>query len=102
MSLRSHPAAAGDGDGETVDELLARVRGMVPPALGAAGAAEGFSGWWKAIAAKLETLPTCVSDLSSHPCFAKNALCRELLQSVAATLSEAAAIFRNLTATMPP
>ncbi|KAF0916198.1 hypothetical protein E2562_000790 [Oryza meyeriana var. granulata] len=90
MSLRSHPAAAGDCDGETVDELLARVRGMVPPALGAAGAAEGFPGRWKAIAAKLETLPTCLSDLSSHPCFAKNALCRELLQSVAATLGEAA------------
>uniref|UniRef100_A0A0E0K7Y0 DUF7032 domain-containing protein n=1 Tax=Oryza punctata TaxID=4537 RepID=A0A0E0K7Y0_ORYPU len=90
MSLRKHPAAAGDDEVETVVELLARVRAMVPPALGAAGAAEGFPGRWKAIAAKLEKLPTCLSDLSSHPCFAKNALCRELLQSVAATLAEAA------------
>uniref|UniRef100_A0A0D3FD08 DUF7032 domain-containing protein n=1 Tax=Oryza barthii TaxID=65489 RepID=A0A0D3FD08_9ORYZ len=91
MSLWKHPAAAGDGEVvETVVELLARVRGMVPPALGAAGAAEGFPGRWKAIAAKLEGLPACLSDLSSHPCFAKNALCRELLQSVAATLAEAA------------
>ncbi|KAL5218905.1 hypothetical protein ABZP36_019589 [Zizania latifolia] len=90
MSIQSHPAAAGDGEGETVEELLARVRGMVPPALGAAGAAEGFPGRWKVIAVKLERLPTCLSDLSSHPCFAKNTLCRELLQSVAATLAEAA------------
>ncbi|XP_006649275.1 ARM REPEAT PROTEIN INTERACTING WITH ABF2 [Oryza brachyantha] len=90
MSLRNYPAAAGDEEGETVDELLARVRGMVPPALGAAGAAEGFPGRWKAIASKLEKLPTCLSDLSSHPCFAKNALCRELLQSVAAMLAEVA------------
>ncbi|CAN6290906.1 unnamed protein product [Urochloa humidicola] len=81
MSLR--------GD-ETADELLERVRGMVPAALAAARAAGGFPGRWKAIAAKLESLPACLSDLSSHPCFAKNALCRELLQSVAATLAEAA------------
>ncbi|RLN16242.1 hypothetical protein C2845_PM02G39680 [Panicum miliaceum] len=87
MSLRGDPAAAGD---ETAEELLERVRGMVPPVLAAARAAGGFPGRWKAIAAKLETLPACLSDLSSHPCFAKNALCRELLQSVAATLAEAA------------
>ena len=85
--MRGDPAAAGD---ETAEELLERVRGMVPPALAAAGAAAGFPGRWKAIAAKLEALPACLSDLSSHPCFAKNALCRELLQSVAATLAEAA------------
>ena len=85
--MRGDPAAAGD---ETAEELLERVRGMVPPALAAAGPAAGFPGRWKAIAAKLEALPACLSDLSSHPCFAKNALCRELLQSVAATLAEAA------------
>ncbi|KAL5210311.1 hypothetical protein ABZP36_005934 [Zizania latifolia] len=90
MSLQSHPAAAGDSEGETVEELLARVQGMVSPALGTAGAAEGFPGRWKAIAVKLESLPTSLSDLSSHPFFARNTLCRELLQSVAATLAEAA------------
>uniref|UniRef100_A0A0D9VNP5 DUF7032 domain-containing protein n=1 Tax=Leersia perrieri TaxID=77586 RepID=A0A0D9VNP5_9ORYZ len=92
MSLRSNPAG-DDGGGEvetTVDELLARVRAMVPPAMAAAGAAEGFPGRWKAIAAKMDKLPACLSDLSSHPCFARNTLCRELLQSVAATLAEAA------------
>ncbi|OEL29861.1 hypothetical protein BAE44_0009120 [Dichanthelium oligosanthes] len=89
MSLRGEgdPAAAGD---ETAEELLERVRGMVPQALALARAAGGFPGRWKAIAAKLGALPACLSDLSSHPCFAKNALCRELLQSVAATLAEAA------------
>ncbi|WVZ55172.1 hypothetical protein U9M48_005871 [Paspalum notatum var. saurae] len=84
---RGDPAAAGE---ETAEELLERVRGMVPAALDAAAAAGGFPGRWKAIAAKLEALPARLSDLSSHPCFAKNALCRELLQSVAATLAEAA------------
>jgi hypothetical protein len=56
---------------------------MVPAAVGAATAAAGFPGRWKAIAAKLGTLPARLSDLSSHPCFARNALCRELLHSVA-------------------
>ncbi|CAL4912221.1 unnamed protein product [Urochloa decumbens] len=88
MSQRGNPAA--DHGDETAEELLQRVRGMVPAALAAARSAGGFPGRWKAIAAKLEALPACLSDLSSHPCFAKNALCRELLQSVAATLAEAA------------
>ncbi|KAM0882450.1 hypothetical protein ACQ4PT_032312 [Festuca glaucescens] len=87
MSLRSCPAAAGDA---TAEELLERARGLVPAALDAARAATGFGGRWKAIAARLERVPPCLSDLSSHPCFSKNALCRELLQSVAATLAEAA------------
>ncbi|VAI25331.1 unnamed protein product [Triticum turgidum subsp. durum] len=89
MSVRGDPATAAPGD-ETAEELLARVRGMVPPAVGAATAAEGFPGRWKAIAAKLGTLPARLSDLSSHPRFARNALCRELLHSVAATLADAA------------
>ncbi|KAK3148572.1 hypothetical protein QOZ80_3BG0296710 [Eleusine coracana subsp. coracana] len=75
---------------ETADAMLERVRGMVPAALEAARSAGGFPGRWKAIAAKLERLPSCLSDLSSHPCFARNALCRELLQSVASTVAEAA------------
>ncbi|KAK1653572.1 hypothetical protein QYE76_071377 [Lolium multiflorum] len=94
MSICRNPAAAsaaaGDEGGETAEELLARVSGMVPAAVSAATAAAGFPGRWKAIAAKLRTLPARLSDLSSHPCFARNALCRELLQSVAATLADAA------------
>ena len=90
--MRGNPAAAAAGEegGETAEELLARVSGMVPAALTAATAAAGFPGRWKAIAAKLATLPASLADLSSHPCFARNALCRELLQSVAATLADAA------------
>ncbi|XP_047083199.1 vacuolar protein 8-like [Lolium rigidum] len=94
MSVRGNPAAAsaaaGDEGGETAEELLARVAGMVPAAVDAATTAAGFPGRWKAIAAKLRTLPDRLSDLSSHPCFTRNALCRELLQSVAATLADAA------------
>uniref|UniRef100_A0ACD5WR17 Uncharacterized protein n=1 Tax=Avena sativa TaxID=4498 RepID=A0ACD5WR17_AVESA len=93
MSGRGNPAAAaaaaGDEGEDTAEELLARVTGMVPAAVSAATAAAGFPGRWKAIAAKLGTLPARLSDLSSHPCFARNALCRELLQSVAATLTDA-------------
>ncbi|KAF8698451.1 hypothetical protein HU200_035191 [Digitaria exilis] len=87
MTTSSCPAAAGDA---TTEELLERARGLVTPALAAARAATGFGGRWKAIAARLERVSPCLSDLSSHPCFSKNALCRELLQSVAATLAEAA------------
>ncbi|XP_062201268.1 ARM REPEAT PROTEIN INTERACTING WITH ABF2-like isoform X2 [Phragmites australis] len=87
MSLQSCPAAAGDVRAE---ELLERARVLVPAALAAARAATGFGGRWKAIVARLERVPPCLSDLSSHPCFSKNSLCRELLQSVAATLAEAA------------
>ncbi|CAN6302563.1 unnamed protein product [Urochloa humidicola] len=99
MNLRGDPAAAGD---ETAQELLERVRGMVPAALAAARAAGGFPGRWKAIAAKMEALPACLSDLSSHPCFAKNALCRELLQSVSATLAEAADLAVRCSRGPPP
>lgn len=73
----------------TAEELLERARGLVPAALDAARTAAGFGGRWKAIATRLERVPPCLSDLSSHPCFSKNSLCRELLQSVAATLTEA-------------
>ena len=53
-------------------------------------AATGFGVRWKAIVARLEMVPSCLSDLSSHPCFSKNTFCRELLQSVAAMLADAA------------
>lgn len=90
MSSRGPDPAPPGEEQETAEELLERVRGMVPAAAAAARAAGGFPGRWKAIAAKLDALPACLSDLSSHPCFARNSLCRELLQSVAATLADAA------------
>jgi hypothetical protein len=41
------------------------------------------------IISKLERIPSCLSDLSSHPFFSKNALCKEQLQAVSKTLNEA-------------
>lgn len=40
------------------------------------------------IISKLEQVPSRLSDLSSHPCFSKNALCKEQLQAVSKTLNE--------------
>ncbi|MED6185345.1 hypothetical protein PIB30_056147 [Stylosanthes scabra] len=40
------------------------------------------------IVLKLEQVPSRLSDLSSHPCFGKNALCKEQLQAVTRTLKE--------------
>jgi hypothetical protein len=40
------------------------------------------------IISKLEQVPSKLSDLSSHPCFSKNALCKEQLQAVSKTLRE--------------
>lgn len=73
---------------DSAEQWLLRARQLVPTAVESARAAPGFPGRWKAIISKLERVPACLSDLSSHPCFSKNALCRELLQSVAATLAE--------------
>ncbi|KAG8084093.1 hypothetical protein GUJ93_ZPchr0010g9947 [Zizania palustris] len=90
MSLQNCTAAAADPPAGTAEELLERARELLPAALDSARAATGFGARWKAIAARLERVPPCLSDLSSHPCFSKNSLCRELLQSVAVTLAEAA------------
>ncbi|WOK98184.1 hypothetical protein Cni_G06894 [Canna indica] len=82
------PTSGGDA-AESAEHWLSRARLLVPAALEKARSAKGFAGRWKSIAAKIERVPPCLSDLSSHPCFSRHALCRELLQSVAATLSEA-------------
>lgn len=68
---------------------LSQANSLVPAALEKARSTTGFSVRWKSIVSKLQRIPPCLSDLSSHPCFARNALCRELLQSVSATLAEA-------------
>lgn len=76
------------GDAGTAARWLSQARELVPTALQRAREARGFGGRWRAIASMIERLPACLSDLSSHPCFAKIALCREQLQSVCATLGE--------------
>lgn len=90
-------AAICRGDDATHASLAAErrlgvARRLVPAALEKARAAKGFAGRWNAIISKLERVPPCLSDLSSHPCFAKNALCAEQLQSACQILEEVIAL----------
>ncbi|XP_022859423.1 U-box domain-containing protein 15-like [Olea europaea var. sylvestris] len=73
----------------SAEEWLSRAQMLVPRALEKAREVKGFPGRWKMIISKLERIPTRLSDLSSHPCFSKNALCKEQLQAVSRTLNEA-------------
>ncbi|KAK6162451.1 hypothetical protein DH2020_002292 [Rehmannia glutinosa] len=85
----------GGGQNSVVDnslsteEWLSCAQGLVPKALEKAREVKGFPGRWKMIISKLEQIPSRLSDLSSHPCFSRNALCKEQLQSVSKTLNEA-------------
>ncbi|KAJ4772508.1 ARM repeat superfamily protein [Rhynchospora pubera] len=73
----------------SADHWLTHARQLIPTAIERAHATTVFPVRWKSIISKLESVPTSLSDLASHPCFLKNTLCRETLQSVASTLSEA-------------
>lgn len=73
----------------TVDDWLLHAQELVPSALEKASAVKAFVGRWKIITSKLEQIPSCLSNLSSHPCFSKNALCKEQLQAVSKALREA-------------
>lgn len=75
-------------DNPSTEKLLACAQELVPVALDNARAVKGFLGRWKMIISKLEQIPSCLSDLSSHPCFLKNTLCKEQLQAVLRTLKE--------------
>lgn len=68
--------------------LLLRARELAPIAISKAKEVKGFPGRWKMIVSKLERIPSCLYDLSSHPLFSDNVLCKEQLQAVAATLGE--------------
>lgn len=74
---------------QSADEWLLHAQELVPVAVEKARQIKGFPGRWKMIISKLEQIPSHLSDLSSHPCFSKNALCREQLQAVSKTLKEA-------------
>lgn len=76
-------------DDRTAEEWLSHAQELVPLALDKAKQVKGFPGRWKMIISKLEQVPSHLSDLSSHPCFLKNTLCKEQLQAVSKTLSEA-------------
>ncbi|XP_047323181.1 protein CELLULOSE SYNTHASE INTERACTIVE 3-like [Impatiens glandulifera] len=74
-------------DGQ-IEEYLSSTQELVPTAIQKAKLVKGFPGRWKMIISKLEQIPSRLSDLSSHPCFSKNSLCKEQLQSISKTLKE--------------
>ncbi|KAE9605452.1 hypothetical protein Lal_00024503 [Lupinus albus] len=76
-------------DTRSVEDWLLEAQELVPTALNKAREVKGFPGRWKMIISKLEQIPSRLSDLSSHPCFSKNALCKEQLQAVSKSLREA-------------
>ncbi|PKU77500.1 U-box domain-containing protein 4 [Dendrobium catenatum] len=86
---RSVQTMAEEPDLAPADHWLSQARFLIPTALDKARSASGFTVRWKSIISKLEQLPPCLSNLSSHPFFSKNSLFREQLQSVCATLEEA-------------
>ncbi|KAG2290056.1 hypothetical protein Bca4012_028885 [Brassica carinata] len=79
-------------ENQTAEDLLQQALELVPITLSKAKTAKGFTTRWRVIISRLEKIPTCLSDLSSHPCFSKNTLCREQLQAVLQTLQETIAI----------
>ncbi|ONK59181.1 uncharacterized protein A4U43_C08F3820 [Asparagus officinalis] len=75
-------------ESESVDQWLARARHLVPIAIEKSKSTKNFAGRWSLIISKLEQIPHCLSDLSSHPFFTKNSLSREQLESISIALSE--------------
>ncbi|KAG6474738.1 U-box domain-containing protein 15-like [Zingiber officinale] len=73
----------------SAEQFLSSALLLLPTAIEKARSALRFAGRWKSIATKLELVAPALNDLAGHPCFSRHALCRELLQSVAATLAEA-------------
>lgn len=73
----------------TAEDLLLQALELVPIALDKARTVKSFSSRWRVIISRLEKIPTCLSNLSSHPCFSKNTLCKEQLEAVLQALKEA-------------
>ncbi|XP_057980542.1 uncharacterized protein LOC131166213 [Malania oleifera] len=76
-------------DTQSAETLLSYAQELVPVALEKAREVKGFPGRWKMIISRLDQIPSCLSELSSHPCFSRNTLCKEQLQAVCKTLKEA-------------
>ncbi|XP_078441889.1 uncharacterized protein LOC144711744 [Wolffia australiana] len=72
----------------SADRWLAQANHLLPAALATARAGKGFPGRWRTILSLLDRLPGCLASLSTHPCFSKNVLCGEQLNSVCKTLEE--------------
>ncbi|KAJ4906427.1 ARM repeat superfamily protein [Raphanus sativus] len=73
----------------TAEDLLLQALELVPIALDKARTVKSFSSRWRVIISRLEKIPTCLSNLSTHPCFSKNTLCKEQLHAVLQALKEA-------------
>ncbi|XP_004492685.1 uncharacterized protein [Cicer arietinum] len=78
-----------DVDSRSTEDWLLHAKKLVPIALDKAKEVKGFLCRWKMIISRLEHIPSMLSNLSSHPCFSKNALCKEQLQAVSNSLGEA-------------
>lgn len=76
-------------DIQSAEELLLNAQQLILIALDKAREVKGFLIRWKPIITKRELIPSCLADLSSHPCFLKNTLCNEYLQAILETLNEA-------------
>ncbi|PON85215.1 Beta-catenin [Trema orientale] len=72
----------------SAEDWLSHAQELIPVAMAKAREVKGFPGRWKTIISKLEQIPSRLSDLSSHPCFSKNTLCKEQLQAVSRILKE--------------
>ncbi|XP_074559485.1 uncharacterized protein LOC141815437 [Curcuma longa] len=83
MAEETDPSPEAD---DSAAHLLSQARKLVPAALAEARAAAGFPVRWSSIADKIERVCPSLDDLSSLPCFSRNGLCRELLQSVTRAL----------------
>lgn len=71
------------------EECLSHARALVPAALEKAREVKVFTSRWKVIISKMEQIPSRLSDLSSHPFFSKNTLCKEQMQAISSTLNKA-------------
>ncbi|KAI4303345.1 hypothetical protein MLD38_038990 [Melastoma candidum] len=79
-------------DGKSSEDWLNHAQDLVPVVLQKAKEVGSFRCRWKTIVSKLELIPSRLSDLSSHPCFSRIALCKEQLQAVCQTLEEAVSL----------
>ncbi|XP_071698771.1 uncharacterized protein [Rutidosis leptorrhynchoides] len=75
-------------DFRLTEEWLSYAKDLVPVALQKAHVVKEFPGRWKMIINRLDQIPSSLSDLSSHPCFSKNTLCKEQLEAISKTLKE--------------
>ncbi|KAM7508692.1 hypothetical protein LguiA_019145 [Lonicera macranthoides] len=73
---------------QSTEECLSHAQALVPVAMKKAREVKVFTSRWKVIISKMEQIPSRLSDLSSHPFFLKNTLCKEQMQGVSSTLNE--------------